>query len=1018
MLKRIQLAHFSSKSKEITIKSQGPENIPSKPDERAKYLNIYLPSTDFKSRYCTQKTERELSLKMQADLRHIWSEKVSKGQPMKTIFDPSVRLLPNGDVPIGEMVSKVLADIEWKFRLLKDDPVAAVCGFNVFNEQFVKDKQADLGQIKASLSNYLSTMARWGIYIDSNLIYVTFGKIYFDFVFDLFHKLMSQKLIYERESSTLFSVVQQRELREHEYKVIRSQSKHQVCQLKVLDVGEQPILGLSLELTDIHFLVTIRELASLPLISAVSLHELKTYIIFEMEKKVYVCQEDFFNGQKFFRDKSIKVIAKVPGNRFTTWVLDNPLNQSEPLSIISNSYPEPGSGFIGLCPILYRSDLRIFQNNGLSFATQVDEGGKVMVGLTSGLEISQLESIVQQNFKGNFLDGFMIVEPVEHYISNKNEERLFFLQKVDYYLKISNEIKDETLNALEEIQHIGPKEGVGFPSIENGIKRFVNDIQISGSGNFGLPIPVLKGKKGRGKIICNGKLIEEFKKFFTEKGMAEFKDADLKEIMPQGLNIPKHNLLKETRIFSPEFLKIASFLFVKEHMMGTAKSDDLQSVIQPSDESNWALALHQNVSHVDLKYPFEMTCLGVDQNETYLARSLLLQMLTTSTIGVSTIKSHALLVDEEDRLLHNTSQTITDGLTADKTVVSKSIGHGSDCFRLYAAYVDIPNSPYTNLLFRSEQLVDKNSEINIIRTIFWELLRFINPEVKVDDCLKDQHALPEFERLILCSLRAFAEVVDKAYEEKNYSQVYAAYVDFMKYTVYDLFIAARKQLMISSHFSLEAKHLQNTAAKIIDVAHVLMAPILPFNAESIHQAIKHNTNKKNSIFEEPWPLESLKAIQFERASLEKLETLRSLKEAATSFYNDEKKKYKEKSNFTSRKYHLTISLNCSPRRLEFEKILSRFRSTFEPLVADLHNILECTTVSLMEEKIEYVPKYKDEYWASMLVDGERVKLRVVPSKIKNKLECQRCFLLTRIDNSSQFCEVCQRYINPGHAHRN
>jgi isoleucyl-tRNA synthetase len=355
---------------------------------------------------------------------------------------------------------------------------------------------------------------------------------------------------------------------------------------------------------------------------------------------------------------------------------------------------------------------------------------------------------------------------------------------------------------------------------------------------------------------------------------------------------------------------------------------------------------------------------------------------------------------------------ICNGVTH-KTENQNSFGHGSDCFRLYSAYVDVSTSPYVNLLFRSELVSDKNAEINIIRTIYWELLRMINPQTKLIDIKANFEKFPPFEKMIFGSLKAFVEVIEDAYKNRDYSQVYTAYVDYMKYVVYDLFVPARKQMIIANYFSDEAIYAQSLAAKILEISTVIIAPIMPFNAENVHQSIKTGLSKAECVFDEPWPTEYMKDVKIQRKVLQDLETIRGLKEQTKQFFDEEKLASKKKNEtFNSRKYHISISLHCSKNRPDYQECLDQFLDLLEPLSLDLKNVFECTSVSLINEKVHNYNQNHDELKSPMIFNDKKVNLRIIPSRVKGHQECKRCLQYTKTDPKADFCPECERYVNP------
>jgi len=69
------------------------------------------------------------------------------------------------------------------------------------------------------------------------------------------------------------------------------------------------------------------------------------------------------------------------------------------------------------------------------------------------------------------------------------------------------------------------------------------------------------------------------------------------------------------------------------------------------------------------------------------------------------------------------SELILEGLKSGQN--KYKYGFGSDCFRLLAASIDIPESYQTNLIYYNDLMIKKQSEINLLRKIYWEMLKFL-----------------------------------------------------------------------------------------------------------------------------------------------------------------------------------------------------------------------------------------------------------------------------------------------------
>ena len=81
----------------------------------------------------------------------------------------------------------------------------------------------------------------------------------------------------------------------------------------------------------------------------------------------------------------------------------------------------------------------------------------------------------------------------------------------------------------------------------------------------------------------------------------------------------------------------------------------------------------------------------------------------------------------------------------------KEFGVGSDAFWLFVSSVDMTEVPFTNVILRDEFLINKKSEINLLRKIFFTIFQLINNDYSNDTTNFDE-VYQKSDKLDLCVL--------------------------------------------------------------------------------------------------------------------------------------------------------------------------------------------------------------------------------------------------------------------------
>eukprot|EP01017_Pseudomicrothorax_dubius_P018265 TRINITY_DN20279_c0_g1_i1.p1 TRINITY_DN20279_c0_g1~~TRINITY_DN20279_c0_g1_i1.p1 ORF type:complete len:154 (-),score=18.56 TRINITY_DN20279_c0_g1_i1:59-520(-) len=111
---------------------------------------------------------------------------------------------------------------------------------------------------------------------------------------------------------------------------------------------------------------------------------------------------------------------------------------------------------------------------------------------------------------------------------------------------------------------------------------------------------------------------------------------------------------------------------------------------------------------------------------------------------------------------------------AERFNTNRQYGYGIDILRLWIASTDITKkeNPYTYI--SNVDLDTKNSEIKLLRQIYWEILRFTEKEPLRGITFDELTPVDQYFYYMLC---LWVSNITQAYQELDYSKVYRLYMD-------------------------------------------------------------------------------------------------------------------------------------------------------------------------------------------------------------------------------------------------
>ena len=1017
---------------------------------KSELLNIRIPSTTFNPRYYKSKNENILTKKINFEITKIQSELEKTENTKKIIFDNSSTLKKNG-LSINEIFSKLYSDFEHKFKILNKENSEIIFGLNILGKEIYEnlDKDENINtNIRQGVQKYIQQMIRWGFTINSSNFYHNLNEEYISCLYETFFSLYKEKLILKGIDQIFFSFEEKRGLSDFEFNIVDEPAEFKILKMEVKNFGDDIVMQKMFENRKVFFLVTVKENLQVFFSKGILLKKLQNYAIYKCDNEFFISSTEFVVKEDFFRKKAIKQIDSKLGSELIGFEIKNPLNQ-EILGVVGEEDAENFESGIGLLtPSFNYKEFEIAQNWGINCKDDFDENGRVLKDMFFGRKFYEIGPEIDEELKKYYLNTTFINGMLTRFLHRKTEERLLLKNQNYYYLNLPEDFRKIIYKEFEKIDRIGPQKGMGVREMEYYILNSKNKIKITEKSPYGIPVPILHSKRGRGKkIMINKNIIENYKNALFSKSIDEWNSIETSELVDNNSNFVE----KDENCFNVDFLKSFNFFYILNYLK-TKKSQKKKVKYLPEsntpekdvnrfeetkqkidtnikklekNENPLSLEKNENIKSVKndlnsekekkeektenntqfkntIQYPFNFTSLPITSNPTYLLNTTILQILMTGKLGFKTIKNHGVLVDNKNLPLEESSEVIIEGII--KGTGEKVYGYGSDVFRLFTASVDLIENEETNLFLRTEFLNTKLAEINVLRNIYFEIFKFLdNGFVKKKNFFEDVKDFPILEKMVFNQLQILIKILTKAYREKDFNKVYTVFFDFMKYTIYDFYLGSVKRELISDFENDKNEVILNLLAEIVDITTVLISPILPCNSENVYNSIKYR-DIENCVFREEWPSPFIKNGNVSKELLEKLENLKLIKKTIEKKMYEIKAKNEEKKLLNLRNYEMFLIFAITEGKQNYkEKII-----ICENLISDLNlkEIFEVTNITTLINEDTYIPPNCIDISTNLFIDDLKIPIFVKLVKIEDKEECRRCQLFIK-EFEEDFCKNCQ-----------
>ena len=327
----------------------------------------------------------------------------------------------------------------------------------------------------------------------------------------------------------------------------------------------------------------------------------------------------------------------------------------------------------------------------------------------------------------------------------------------------------------------------------------------------------------------------------------------------------------------------------------------------------------------------------------------------------------------------------------------RQYGLGVDVIRWWVASRDNPLKPEITSI-TPQDIDHMNSEINLIRKCFREILMHLNHEFPKQYYI-DIYDLPFLHDFIYTQLTLFIYNVNKAYEQYDISKVYRLIMEFVKIYVWDIYIQGTKGFLISNPLDQEAFTIVYMYTRICENLLIVLAPILCHNAQNIYDYF--NRNKEKNVFHNKWP--EVSKVQIEKV-INRIPDYSILMGLRTKIMNETVKnlsRIQKDFQKVSKEFELVLICDENSAERKFLKILGKDGNRFfgvQKFTLENQNDNEYREVKVIAS-FKYLENRKDN-------KDLEFNIKIYPVQAN---KCYRCFK-SQSKKTGELCNQCVEYL--------
>ena len=772
---------------------------------------INLPKTDFPMRAGLPKREPEM-LKRWEDM-DLYNEllKKNEGKPRFSLHDGPP--FSNGSLHMGHALNKSLKDIIVRSYAMRGRYTPYIPGWDnhgmpiesaIIKEQKLNRKAMSVSDFRTACHAYaekyigiqMEGFKRLGVVADWEHPYKTMNPSFEAEEVKVFGEMYKKGYIYKGLKPVYWCYHDETALAEAEIEYQDDPCTTVYVKFPMHD--DQGKLS-HLDKSKLNFVIWTTTIWTLPGNLAIALHPSESYAVVKNNGngEMYIMAEaltDKVMGVAGISD--YEIVETHEGAFFENMLADHPfLPKTSRLVLADYVTMDSGTGCVHTAPGFGADDYQTCKRYGMDMVVPVDDQGRHTdyAGKYAGMVVEESNPVILKDMKesGALLASEEIVHSYPHCWRCKHP--IIFRATPQWFCSV-DAFKDEACAACDEVRWVP---GWGIDRMKSMIRERA-DWCISRQRLWGVPILALLCEDC-GEAWNDPEWMRDIAARFAKHptGCDYWYEADMKDIVPEGLKCPKcggQHWKRESDILDVWFDSGTSFAAVLE-------------------------------KRPELGFPADLYLEGSDQHRGWFHSSLLASIGTRGVPPYKAVLTHGYVVDGEGRKM---SKSIGNGIELDE-IISK---HGAEIIRMWVSSVD-----YREDVRISAEIVNRLVDAyRRIRNTCRYLLGNLKDVTKAD--LVDVKDMDPLDRYALDVAARTHQRVQDAYRDYEFHKVFHSLHNLCSTDLSAFYLDILKDRLYSSAPASRARRSAQTALYHILLMLVQdMAPVLSFTAEEVFRHI-------------------------------------------------------------------------------------------------------------------------------------------------------------------------------------
>ena len=781
---------------------------------------LNLPQTEFPMRAGLPQREPEFLKRWSAE--NIYKRLMEKnaGKPKHVLHDGPP--FSNGSIHMGTAMNKVLKDFINRYKVMTGYLTPYVPGWDnhgmpiesaIIKQNKLDRKRMSIPEFRDACHAFaqkfvdiqMGQFIRLGVLADWEHPYLTMDPAFEAEEVRIFGEMYKKGYIYKGLKPVYWCAHDETALAEAEIEYKDEPCESIFVKFAVKDdKGKLAAFG---DVSKMYVLIWTTTPWTLPGNQAIALNAAEDYVLAKLPSgEILIMAEALTEAvMKAGGVESWEIVGSLKGSEFEYMTAAHPFLDRESLLVNADYVTmDSGSGCVHTAPGFGVEDYMTGRNYNIEMIVPVDDKGiqTELAGPFAGMKYDESNTAIIEHLQktGSLFAKETLMHSYPHCWRCKNP--IIFRATPQWFCSVES-FKDESVAACEKVRWLPEW---GKERISSMIKERA-DWCISRQRHWGLPIPVFYCEDCK-KPVCTEETVEATAALFGREGSNAWYIREAADILPQGFRCP--------------------------HCGGTHFFKEQDTLDGWFDSGATSIA-SQEKGNPD-EWPVDIYLEGADQYRGWFQSSLLVAVGSKgiSTAPYKTVITHGWVVDGEGKAMHKS----LGNSVAPEEIIEK---YGADVLRLWVA-----SSDYRVDVRVSDAIFKQLSQTYLkIRNTCRYILGNIS-DFDPNELVSPADMLP-LDKWAVTRLNALIEKVTEGYESFEYHVVSHAVNNFCVVDMSNFYLDIIKdRLYCDGRDSVSRRSAQSAMFIILDSLVRMLAPILPFTADEVWQAMPHRSGDEQA----------------------------------------------------------------------------------------------------------------------------------------------------------------------------